>query len=291
MEASDIKAQSGFHSKVIYSFIEKILNVTQTLETGTYLGDNVRCEYRNGIWYNLTVYTPEAISNESWHAHVNPHVTLLLSGGTRERRQQFQFDRKAGDVVFFHAAEPHQNTRTLIGSRNFNLEFASDFFEIYDLQEEYVRKAFHNNPHGLMVLLNTYRELIRYDPFSADSITMAVLSLMDQQRNIRDRTPVWVAMVKDLLHDRWNEQVTLNELSLITSLHPVTISKQFSSYFGCNLGEYMRKLKIAKTLGMLKNKSYSLTHIAHDCGFVDQAHFTRTFKLLTGFLPKEYRQL
>jgi AraC family transcriptional regulator len=103
--------------------------------------------------------------------------------------------------------------------------------------------------------------------------------------------PQWVSLLQEILNDRWNEQLTLNELCTLTQVHPVTISKNFTKYFTCTLGEYMRKLKIDRSIRLIKNQNLSLTDIAFECGFADQSHFIRTFKELTGWLPKKFQQL
>jgi AraC-like DNA-binding protein len=39
----------------------------------------------------------------------------------------------------------------------------------------------------------------------------------------------------------------------------------------------------------ISHKNQSLSEIAFDLGFYDQAHFTRTFKRFAGMTPKEYQ--
>ncbi len=39
----------------------------------------------------------------------------------------------------------------------------------------------------------------------------------------------------------------------------------------------------------INNKNQSLTQIAYDLKYYDQAHFTRTFKKFAGVSPSEYR--
>jgi AraC family transcriptional regulator len=102
--------------------------------------------------------------------------------------------------------------------------------------------------------------------------------------------PLWLKKVHEMLHDSWNKKLTLTDLARESSVNPITISKHFHKYFSCTLGEYMRKLKIEKSLAIIKN-STSLTDVAYLCDFADQSHFIRTFKHLTGFLPKEYKRL
>lgn len=225
------------------------------------------------------------------HAHANPHITMLLAGATLEKRQGSECYRKAGEAVFFHAGEPHQNSKTVPGSRNFNIEFAPEFFETYDVKEENIDDAINNNPLAELELLRAYRQSLHPEHFTGDSITTVIFGLLDAGVKVCTRPPGWILQITELLHDRWNEHLGLLALSREIGVHPVTISRYFPRYFGCTLSDYMLKLRVKKTLAMIKNTPYQLTHIAHESGFADQAHFTRAFKQITGFLPKEYRAM
>lgn len=261
----------------------------QLLPTATYLGENLTSRLTNGIWTSVTTYSQENLPNASLHAHENAHITMLLAGATFEKRQRSECYRQAGEAVFFHAGEAHQNSGTLAGSQNFNLEFTPAFFEAYDLTEDQIGQAIGANPLAATAFLRAYRQSLCDDPHNGDSITMAVLGLLRTRENAGNRRPAWVGQIADLLHDRWSEHVSLDELSRETGTHPVTISKYFTRYFGCTLSEYMRKLRVINSVALIKNTPYPLTRIAYESGFADQAHFTKAFKQITGFLPKEYR--
>jgi AraC family transcriptional regulator len=122
---------------------------------------------------------------------------------------------------------------------------------------------------------------------------MLLLNLIHANPQIESQSPYprWIEIVTELVHDKWNESLTLKDLSEAAGVHPITISKHFPKYFSCTFGEYMRRLKIEKSLYFLKVSSLSLTEIAADCGFSDQSHFIRTFKQLTGFLPNNYKKI
>lgn len=263
----------------------------QILPTATYLGDSQTTRRTNGIWTSITSYSEENLPNAALHAHENAHVTMLLSGATLEKRQHSECYRQAGQAVFFHAGEAHQNSRTLPGSRNFNIEFTSDFFTTYHLEAADIARALRHNQLAALVFVNAYRESLDNDPLANDSVTMAILSLLDTPAHAGTRPPKWVGQVTELLHDRWSEPVGLQDISLQTGIHPVTISKHFRRYFGCTLSEYMRKLRVVNALALIKNTSSPLTDIAYESGFADQSHFTRVFREVTGFLPKEYRKV
>jgi AraC family transcriptional regulator len=261
----------------------------QLLPTATYLGNNLTSCQANGIWTSVTTYSQENLPNVSLHAHENPHVTVLLAGATFEKRQGSECYRQAGEAVFFHAGEPHQNSKTVPGSQNFNIEFTPGFLNAYHLTEYEIGHAICKNPLAATAFLRAYCQLVHDEHYTGDSTTMAVLGLLRTRKNAGSRPPGWVGQVTELLHDRWNEHVSLHELSVETGTHPVTISKYFTRYFGCTLSEYMRKLRVMNSIALVKNTTHLLTRIAHESGFADQAHFTRAFKQITGFLPKEYR--
>lgn len=79
--------------------------------------------------------------------------------------------------------------------------------------------------------------------------------------------------------------VSLDDLAATGNVHPVTVSRSFPRYFGCTLGEYMRKLKIERSLAIIRSHKASLTSVVYSCGFFDQCRFTRVFSHLNGVLP------
>ncbi|WP_028112950.1 helix-turn-helix domain-containing protein [Ferrimonas kyonanensis] len=49
-------------------------------------------------------------------------------------------------------------------------------------------------------------------------------------------------------------------------------------------------LMLATACQLMESKSYSLTDVATELGYSDLAHFSRAFKKLTGFPPRDYRR-
>ena len=131
----------------------------------------------------------------------------------------------------------------------------------------------------------------------AESIHLLLLDVLASPERLYKKesghkpVPGWIGKVREYLADRWNETVSLQELSRASGVHPITISKHFPRYFSCTLGEYLRRLKIEKALALVKSSNRSLMEIAFECGFADQSHFIRVFKGLTGFIPNDFRKL
>ncbi|WP_422082109.1 helix-turn-helix transcriptional regulator [Ulvibacterium sp.] len=243
-----------------------------------------------GFTIGLTHYDT-LYKNDVFHCHENPHISLLLEGGHIERRLKKDFQRLPGDVLFCNTGEPHQFI-TKRKSKNINIEFEPQFLSDQDISEFEVEKSINANFEAKFTILKIFKELAISDNSTQLSIELSLLDLITAPTSANDKKrPSWFKCLLEILHDRWNEHLSLDELSILTQVHPVTISKYSAKYLECTLGEYKRKLKISKSLGLIKNSKLSLTEIAFICGFSDQSHFIRTFKNVTGYLPKKFENL
>ncbi len=144
------------------------------------------------------------------------------------------------------------------------------------------------NPKRLKLLHESSKKITS----NSLSIEMLLLGMFTSSANpITTRIPKWVKIVDEVLLTRWNEPVSLEELSLASQVHPVTISKYFSKYYHRTIGDHITHIRIEKSIPLIKDTKISLGEIAHYCGFADQSHFIRNFKNSTGFLPGEMRKL
>lgn len=260
------------------------------LEKGAYLGKVLDLSQADGVLAGATSYHPND-GTEVMHYHENSHLSFVLCGGGMEKRKSAEFERLPGQIMFFHAGERHQSINKLFPARNVNLEIESVFLRDNRLTEADVNLSIVKNPNSKFIMLKVYKELLTADDFSGASIKMLLLNLVCAARGVQKDRPLWVSIIYELMNDKWNEPLSLKDLSEAAGVHPVTVSKFFPKYFACTFGEYMRRLKVEKSLRMIKNSSGSLTEIAFECGFYDQSHFTRTFRQLTGFSPHTYAKL
>jgi AraC family transcriptional regulator len=260
------------------------------LEKGAYLGKVLDLSEADGILAGATSYYP-GDGTSVMHYHENPHLSFVLNGGGTVKLKSSEFERAPGQIMFFHAGEPHQCITRRFPTRNVNLEIEFVFLRDNRITESAVNASLLKNPNAKFIMLKVYKELLAADDFSGTSIKMLLLNLICAAREIEKAQPRWAGIIYQLMNDKWNEPLSLKDLAQAAGVHPVTVSKFFPKYFSCTFGEYMRRLKIEKSLWMIKNASGSLTDIAYECGFYDQSHFTRTFKHLTGFLPNSYAKL
>lgn len=260
------------------------------LEKGTYLGKVIDLSQAGGVFAGATSYYPNDGTN-LMHYHENPHLSFVLKGGGIVKSKTSECERLPAEMMFFRAGEPHQYITKRFPTRNVNLEIEGVFLLENRIGEADIGAAIRQNPQLKFIMLKVYHELLAADDFTGSSIKMLLLNLVCAVQKPENAEPQWLGTIRELMRDRWNEPLTLGDLSIAAGVHPVTVSKFFPKYFGCTFGEYMRRLKIEKSLRLIKDMPRSLTEIAYECGFYDQSHFTRTFKKMTGFLPNSYAKL
>jgi AraC family transcriptional regulator len=149
---------------------------------------------------------------------------------------------------------------------------------------------------GLSIWLATrlYREHLRNDgisPLAMEGLTFEVLAECARGRrgDPERQPPRWLRQVRELLHDRFAENLTHEAVAAAVGIHPVHLARVFRHHFGATLGDYVRRLRVDFAARQLLTTEEPLAGIAFAAGFADQSHFTRTFKRQTGMTPAAFR--
>lgn len=262
------------------------------LPSGTYYGRTNSSVYIDEIMLTDTEYTCERVD---WHYHENAYFTFILEGHVIEGNRKEVYDCPAGTLLFHHWQEPHYNIKPPGFTRGFHIELPRQWFEQAGINTSTLEGS-----HRIMIpdvkllmyqLFSESREIDANNRLFIESLVMKAFSRMLPSGNSTRSTPSWVAKLDMILHDAPDAVFTLHDLGRELDLHPVHLCRDFSKYFRCNLGDYLRKLRIEKSCALLPNTSLSLTEIAYSCGFADQSHFTRTFRKIQGQTPSAFRKL
>ena len=124
-----------------------------------------------------------------------------------------------------------------------------------------------------------------------DHLFIDVFNKFIKQKAKQKKTPDWVRELKEIIQDQIDTNLSLTNISKSLDINPSYLSREFSKHFNnLSFGEYTRKMRIEKAIGLMRTSPYSLTEIAYLTGFSDQSHFTRIFKKHTGQNPSSYRK-
>jgi len=258
-----------------------------------FLGENRIIKQVKDNTIALTAYSTNR-SFEEWHAHENSSISLLLNGTHHEDLAGKSYLRLPGDLKFIPAGQFHRCNQ-YEQSIKLNLDLSADLLKDLQLTADTITERLQYTHELKFTLLKLYQELDDTANHSLASAQILLHQLLKPQakseKHHLKQLPIWALKLKELLNDQWNSTFDLHDLALQIGVHPVTLSKYFPLYFSETLGTYLKGIKIEKAMVMIRSTALSLTEIAYTCGFSDQAHFTRTFKAYTGFLPKHYRNL
>ncbi|MEO3406289.1 AraC family transcriptional regulator [Mucilaginibacter sp. CAU 1740] len=262
------------------------------LKTGSFYGQTNQTTHLPGITITDTEYTLDKVD---WHYHENAYFTFILAGNVLEGNKKEVYNCSAGSLLFHNWQDPHYNIKPKGFTRGFHIELQKHWFDSLELKQDKLQGSFSiANPDVKFLLYRIFKESKITDELTGLAVESLLLQTLHKMQFDNGRllraVPAWVDRLKQLLHDEPAKGYTLHNISQILQIHPVHLSRDFSKHFNCNLGEYIRKLRVEKSFSLLTDDNLSLTDIAFSCGFADQSHFVRCFKQFGGSNPSAYRR-
>jgi AraC family transcriptional regulator len=245
--------------------------------------------------FTLTETTYRPTLSLPKHSHQFAYFCFVLQGGFTEfYERQYRFCRPS--TLIFHPSDESHSDYFQTGARCFNIQMdvqwvgrMREHSRIVDIPSD-----FHG---GYLARLATkiYKEFRQTDELSSLIIEGMMLELLGEaaRRVIKKsklNPPPWLIKARELLQDQFCEPLTLSKIAGSVGVHETHLSREFHRYYLCTVGEYIRELRIEFAAHKLRISNTSLSEVALSTGFVDQSHFTKTFKHLIGFTPAAYRK-
>jgi AraC-like DNA-binding protein len=103
--------------------------------------------------------------------------------------------------------------------------------------------------------------------------------------------PVSAALSATLAYidDHLDEPLRVPELAARAGLSPFQLDQRIRALFGHSAGQYLSRLRIGRACDRLRHTDAPLRELALECGYADQAAFTRQFHKSVGLTPGAYR--
>lgn len=84
-------------------------------------------------------------------------------------------------------------------------------------------------------------------------------------------------------------QVNIPQLSDIACLSNKQFGRVFADYVGTTPKEFLRIVRMQRALLMLQQQAdVPFAQVAYECGFFDQSHMIKEFRLFSGYTPAEF---
>ncbi len=260
---------------------------------GQFFGNTHQTTSFDGITATETEYNYQFVD---WHYHENPYFSFVTQGNCRHINKRETFDCAPDSLLFHNCHETHCNTKSGGLSRGFQIELSHDWCKKFEVDLDQLPGSVRiTSPNAKLLFYNIYRESKLPDNTSKLTIDALLVETFETMRGVEKisapGTPRWVKKINEILHENCDQTLSLQKVSEELDLHFVHLSRDFPRYFRCNFSQYVRKIKVEKSLALLRNPKLSMTDIAFACGFADQSHFIRCFKEFTDITPKDFRRL
>nr|WP_319520930.1 response regulator [uncultured Sphaerochaeta sp.] len=103
------------------------------------------------------------------------------------------------------------------------------------------------------------------------------------------RTFQLVQKLQSIIKEHCEQQFTLELFCNQNNINTSFFSSQFHQISGFTFQEYLINTRIEKAKYLLSETDDKIGTIATLCGFSDQQYFSKTFKRITGYTPKEFK--
>jgi len=229
------------------------------------------------------------------HAHDLASFYIVLEGSLTEFYHRKKRDLATSSVVFTPPGEVHSNLFHRAGGRCFLVELPQHWTDRLSMSGIKLENSLDARTGELTRLATKLYKEFRYvdkvSPLSVEGLALEILAAFSRRSEDVSEAylPRWLRDAKYLLHDRFSETLTLDEIAAQVGVHPVQLSRAFRKRYRCSLAEYQRRLRVEHASRQLATTRLSLAAIASAAGFADQAHFSRVLKDRTGLTPAKFR--
>lgn len=219
------------------------------------------------------------------------------------------FDRVADTVFFIKDQEARYvavnetlvhrcrfiDKNALIG-RKASEVFAAPLGERYEAQDRKViaeglsirgRMELHLYPDGGEGWCLTWKEPL----IDASGAIRGLAGISRDAPALSGSAPVSKALSATLAYidEHLDQPLRIPELAAQAGLSPYRFDQRIRTLFGLSAGQYLSRLRIGRACDRLRHTEAPLSALALECGYADQAAFTRQFHKSVGLTPGAYR--
>lgn len=241
----------------------------------------------------LTPTVPEHEVQE--HTHDDAHFLLLLDGTYLSSASGMPAECSVPTLILNPPGTAHRDRFRGCEGRFFTLSIPAVAWSAAADYRDLPRQSLKLSVPGMVRAMRLRWELSNWHDASPLVVEDGIEALLDEcamADPVRMKSvPAWLERARQRLHDDWSTMPSLAALAKEVDVHPVYFSRAFRQRYACSPGEYLRRCRLGQSLHLLRDPRLGLAEIALRCGYVDQAHFSNSFRRLFGTTPLQFRRL
>jgi AraC-like DNA-binding protein len=200
------------------------------------------------------------------HTHREGFAAIVLRGEYLEAGDRGRVNVVPGDVILHGPYESHQDHVAASGADVLIVPWLKEWFES--------PLGSVSDPDKLARL--SERDMREAAHMLAEEVSIKELPFMD-----------WPDM---LARDLWDRpEIELKKWADTMGIRPETVSRGFRRAFGVSPQSFRARARLLRALSGIR-RGEKLAELAAECGFADQAHLSRHFRVVTGETPHVWRR-
>ena len=168
-------------------------------------------------------------------------------------------------------------------------------FNYSDFENQPTKNIYHDTDKKILFLImqilteydarrREYMEIIRAH------LSAILIHLLRNELTKEDSGRDIVHYIKKYVNNHYTQPLSLSNMCKNVNYSLSNISIMFAKSTGMTFSNYVRHVRINKSLELLKKSDKSISEIARLLGYSDPAFFYRIFKKEMNMTPREYRQ-
>ncbi len=251
---------------------------------------------RHGFEVRDVVYRSGA--RYGWHDHERASLFVVLRGGVEEEWGRGRGACGAGTVGYLPEGGRHRSVFASMPVHTLSVTLEPGWLASMRVGERKVGSPGMVSNEFVRAAALRLHALARWDdPARRMACEEIVLDLVGwacgglaggagQREAARRR----MRIVAEMLREAGGEELSLERVSNAAGRQAAHVCREFRAAFGCSLTEYHMMARVERASVLLRTTARSLSRVALECGFYDQAQFSRAFRRVMGVTAGAYRR-
>lgn len=228
---------------------------------------------------NYTLYPGDAFITCPWELHGSP-IGMLNRGCLSWIIISPEYFNEEGDLYISKNSGINKQTQNQIGkifaSKKSHIFKGKNIKEIFaSLQQELFTPSL-----GSTCLVHQIIDHLLIE-------TARNLQSADEKEEIDLEFNSFINKLETDFAESWD----INSMAQLMNIHPLTLIKRCKQITGNTPIQLLTEIRIKQAKQKIVSTNLPITQIAYDCGFSSIQYFSKIFKRLSGYSPKEYREI
>lgn len=224
------------------------------------------------------------------HSHPDTTIAVVLAGGWFDGSDPPYRECFAPSVLVEPAGEIHANRFGPVETAVLSLSVQAE--RLGSAVGDVTRRFLHvRDPYIEVLARRAADELERPDdvtPLAVEAAALDLLARLARSAGL-ERRPTWLGKAHAMLHDRYADSLSLDEIADAVGIEPERLARGFRRAYGEPLAAYVRRIRVNAAARLLATTDEPISQVASEVGFADQAHLTRWFGRYLETTPGRYR--